>query len=290
MLLLHGIQPNIETIVVLSRTDPHGAPDHGAVDLSNSFRRFLKYSQPQLDRVLDTQLRPNAMVVDVARAACLVDLFNQDSALDDTKYLLARPDESVERYGTRCHVLGARFDARANELETMLPEFGPVYRLAIQARFAATCTFASGGTTSDAIGVLWLNPSPRWTNVDYEEFLVHELCHTLIFLDELRFGLYTSQRALADPSHFALSAIRRQVRPLDKAFHSAVVAAELCLLRGRLGWSETNGVLHPGTEELRRSAGASIDSIRAVAEPRGLLTSHALDLLEQCEESLYQVA
>jgi hypothetical protein len=83
-----------------------------------------------------------------------------------------------------------------------------------------------GYSKSDAIGVIWIQPSHKWTAFDFACTLVHEFVHSVLNLDDMVRGLYavTPQQLAATP---ATSSIRKTNRPYDKAFHAAIVS--LCV-------------------------------------------------------------
>jgi hypothetical protein len=209
----------------------------------------------------------------------LLRIFNTESRLDDTPYqLTSAEDDEVGAEKLR------RVRAALEELEDLDPTTKSIFDLTMFAVFWAPCGTAAGGTTSQALGVLWADPRDSWERRDYLEFLVHELAHNLLFLSEWRYGLFTSPEAMTDRSNFALSAIRQTVRPLDKSLHSVIVGAEVLLAREEvLGHTEEVG-LHPGSAELRRGVAESIDSIREVAARSEVLTPHAVELLDLSDE------
>ena len=109
-------------------------------------------------------------------------------------------------------------------------------QLAINSLFFARSPHQGGGSTSNAIGVIWCSNRPEWTIIDRVEFFMHELTHNLLFIDELKYGHYTSLAQLADPENFAPSSILKEKRPLDKALHfTALNAAGRYTLQGPNG-------------------------------------------------------
>src|SRR5581483_6992105 len=121
-----------------------------------------------------------------------------------------------------------------------------------------------GGSTSQAIGVIWANPKVSYTTADIIEILVHELSHHAMFLDELRYTHYSYSR-VPQQSTWARSAILNVARPLDKVLHSIVVAIEVLLFRdGYLGYP-VNPRVHPPTrvmiEQLRDSISSTEQAI-----------------------------
>ena len=84
-----------------------------------------------------------------------------------------------------------------------------------------------GGTTSCALGLIWLNPHKDWTIVDYADALYHEFTHTSIFIDDMVNCMFLDAKACKKEDAFVTSAILKIKRPLDSAYHAAGVAVAL---------------------------------------------------------------
>ncbi|HHB0225179.1 aKG-HExxH-type peptide beta-hydroxylase [Staphylococcus aureus] len=84
-----------------------------------------------------------------------------------------------------------------------------------------------GGTTSCALGLIWLNPHKDWTIIDYADALYHEFTHTSIFIDDMVNRMFLDAKACKDPKAYVTSAILKFKRPLDSAYHAAGVAVAL---------------------------------------------------------------
>lgn len=93
-----------------------------------------------------------------------------------------------------------------------------------------------GGSTSSALGVIWMDPSagPEWTVPFYAEMIVHEFIHTHLFYAELVHGTYSNNKRLSDVK--VVSAIRGKSRDYDKSFHAAYVSAGLAVFNSRAGY------------------------------------------------------
>jgi len=98
---------------------------------------------------------------------------------------------------------------------------------------------SGGGTASNLLGMIWLSPHPRWTTIDYAECLVHEFVHLNVFLGDVVHRIYVDARRVREPGARVISAVRLERRPLDKALHSACVAATLSYLYHLLGDEKT---------------------------------------------------
>lgn len=145
---------------------------------------------------------------------------------------------------------------------------------------------AAGGTTSDAVGLIWSNPHPQFTEMDLAEFLTHELTHTLMFLDEWLYGHYTRQLE-HDEQTWCYSAILKKKRPIDKVLHSIVVASEIVLLRQTYLGEPDAPKAHPPSHLMQRAIRDSIESIRDVQRRTAILGDRALDLIDRVESRIH---
>ncbi|MVF13601.1 hypothetical protein FT643_15775 [Ketobacter sp. MCCC 1A13808] len=146
-----------------------------------------------------------------------------------------------------------------------------------------------GGSTSSAVGVIWCSYKQEWTTDDIIEFLVHELTHQLVFIDEIAIGHYYDMDALAEPRNFAISSILRKPRPLDKVIHALIVANEIQKLRGILKLKGTERA-HPSSEILRTSIPTSIDSILSMNNIDQLIKPRVFELIESIQVSNLEAA
>lgn len=271
MIRLWGADNNLETIVALSR--PYGlGSDISKAAVREALRNCMAANQPEVPRP-DGEL---IFTTAEGEYQPLLGIFNTESRLDDTPYRL---DQGVDPVVGR-----TKLDRVREGVEVFAatdPLAGSFFDLTMFVVFWSPSESATGGTTSQALGVLWVDQPSSWSVRDYSEFLLHELSHTLLFLAEWRFGLYSSPEAMTDPSNYAASAIRQTMRPLDKSLHSIIVGAEVLLAREQvLGHTEEYG-LHPGSTELRDGVSHSIDSVAEVASRSDVLTPFALELLDR---------
>lgn len=135
-----------------------------------------------------------------------------------------------------------------------------VFQLVIHTLFYARSKDSGGGSVSDAIGAIWCSNKKSWNTHDLAEFLVHEFTHNLVFLDEICYKHYYDYDIIAKPENYALSAILNRNRPLDKVFHSLIVAFEVLQFRNDAGHPESPAV-HPSTPVLVESCMKTIESI-----------------------------
>jgi hypothetical protein len=129
-----------------------------------------------------------------------------------------------------------------------------------------------GGTVSSLIGVIWLNPQPSWTIVDYADSIIHEFIHNTLFLDDMLWGVFSSPSQLSSPEALVVSALLKRPRGYDKAFHSAAVALGLAIFH------RTGNQWNRATE---RASGLDV-TLKGLQEKRyRYLTEHGRALLEQ---------
>ncbi|GEO28156.1 hypothetical protein AAC03nite_39410 [Alicyclobacillus acidoterrestris] len=281
MLFLLGEKENLMTLRML--TKPYFPTS--AVNMESqriTYQKLLHVMQPEVPH---SNSRSPSYVTGTEVVTQLSKLFSMESQTDDTPYDigdLTRRDDSDRhlQFTKSC----------AYKLANLYPPFGWLYNLVIDSVFHAPSNIAAGGTTSGAVGILWIDAREDWTNRDMYEFLVHELSHTLLFIHEWAHGLFTSQRRLTESETYAMSAIRGQIRPMDKAFHSAIVATDVLLLREKIIGHDTRTILHPSTSELIPQIFDSIRSIQEVDARQGILTDYAQKLLGNCLSHLSVLA
>ncbi|MCH5677629.1 aKG-HExxH-type peptide beta-hydroxylase [Streptomyces gilvus] len=282
MLHLFGAEENLRTITALAFPFiGEGQPVTFPV-LKEAYRSFLRTVQPSVPS--ETGDEP-AYIQETRRTLEYLGVFSADSALTDTRYQFGTVNESSVAIETGAQKALAWTQKCADSIARRDEAFAALFPLAMNAVFQAPSGIASGGTTSAALGVLWVDPRDSWDDRDLEEFLIHELNHTLIFLDECRFGLFTSYPELLKQENWVTSAIRKTVRPLDKAYHSAIVAADVLLAREEILGHPDSAILHPLSPAMAQGA---MEAIRDISLPptRDLLTPHALETLDRCRQEV----
>lgn len=277
MIFLLDKEEIIKTFRVL--TTPYNSKN-GKIDYNNlkiSYNKFLKEMYPDVpysdknepEYITNSSLNKN-----------LIKIFSIESSIDDTFYDLS------ENFSPKTVEILNRMKESADKLGELCPEFHLFYNLSFNSIFHSDSKIASGGTTSSAVGILFIDPRDYWIEEDYYEFLIHELGHTVLFLQEWRFGLFSSQLRLKDSNTFALSAIRGELRPMDKAFHSALVATDVLLFREKVIGHNHNFTLHPNTNKLISMVNSSFESMLEVNKKENILTKHALLLISRSQNKL----
>lgn len=145
------------------------------------------------------------------------------------------------------------------------------------------------GSMSDSkhIGTLWLMPGRSWHLEEVAEAYLHELTHTLLFLDERRYGHFLP--AAADVR--VRSAIRQDVREYPAVVHSALVAAELLQWRFRHQTPDDScRRLHGPTKELVTRALDAHAQVVAEDRRRDLLTARMRELVGLAGDRIHHSA
>ncbi|WP_255784563.1 aKG-HExxH-type peptide beta-hydroxylase [Mycobacteroides abscessus] len=119
------------------------------------------------------------------------------------------------------------------------PDLGRLIDLLVTDVVVLNSERTGGGSASHIPGLVCISPGPHWQMVDFAESLVHEAIHLNLFIEDMVYGMYTLPTSdLADDQYRVLSAVKvGELRPLDKAFHSAVVAVPLMYMQDRRGES-----------------------------------------------------
>lgn len=94
-----------------------------------------------------------------------------------------------------------------------------------------------GGSASHLPGIVCISPGESWDEGDILESIMHEATHLNLFISDMVNGLFSCPlEALEKDNARVVSAVRvGQMRPLDKAFHSAAVAVPLMYLQNKQG-------------------------------------------------------
>ena len=161
-----------------------------------------------------------------------------------------------------------------------------LFLLAITGLFHAPSGHAGGGTTSAAIGVIWVDPRPSWSHGDLFEMMVHELNHTLMFVDEYARRNYRDLVEVSKKKYYLRSAILAKDRPLDKVVHGLVVSTEVLMSRIKNDMDPAKPHVHPPSKVMLQKAFATARLLIASEIVRGLCTDRAIDLIEICLERL----
>jgi hypothetical protein len=208
MILQTSFFKQIETIITLTGViDLESSKKYSSVDnLKQGYRAFL---QSLGQRDINVTTTDPSLIKNADDAKKLRVFFSNDSLLDDMAQATViderQDDEALEKENKVVHAL--------SELALYSTEHGTLLNTIITDIFVLPSSVAKGGSTSQAVGVIWANPKISYTTADMIEILVHELTHHAMFLDELRYTHYSYSRVL-NQSTWAHSAILIVARPL----------------------------------------------------------------------------
>lgn len=285
MFYLIGLQKNIETVVTLSYKQFLNEPTQDVIGLKRAYRNFLKNIQAA--NSIPEHDSPNVTFVSEPSVINnLIQLYKDESALDDknqtTAIINQNPEQSLEYISEALKKCEAEFI----KLKSIYPEKANLFELVINYVFCAPSNVAGGGSISNSIGVIWASPRPNWQSEDFVEFYTHEFTHNLAFLDERRYQHYVDYDLILDPDNFCKSAILCTPRPLDKVFHSLLVATEVLLLREDSLGHPNNPKIHPPSETILKNCFNTIHSIERLQTKSQLLTIRGLELMNLCRDKL----
>lgn len=143
----------------------------------------------------------------------------------------------------------------------------------------------AGGSSSNLIGVLWLNIPNNYSLDDTVEFIIHETAHQLTFIDEMIYGGHYDYEKILSKDFFATSAIIKSSRPADKVFHSIVVAHTILFYR-----KETNKMfdtrIHGSYSDLLYNSLLSSKELLKIDNESRILTDRGRYITNKCHNSL----
>ncbi|MCX5194851.1 HEXXH motif-containing putative peptide modification protein [Streptomyces sp. NBC_00249] len=122
----------------------------------------------------------------------------------------------------------------------LVPDLGALVDLVVTDAVLFSSANKGGGSSSHLPGLISMSPGDDWTVHDFADSLVHEAVHLNVFLADMAYRLYTRPtKELGADGYQVVSAVKfGQMRPLDKAFHSAVVAPPLMFMQAKRGETE----------------------------------------------------
>ncbi|PCI92434.1 hypothetical protein COB11_07410 [Candidatus Aerophobetes bacterium] len=274
MFNLIGVKEVIGNLIKITKSYSE-IPDKTSLTLA--YRQFLREIQPKVLKPLGTQTEFFWKKGDIQ---ALIEVFKEESILDDFKNVF----DSGVKIDPAMPIF--RLKEAFNRMRQICPSFANLVDIVIHTFFSAQSKLAGGGSTSAAIGCIWIDLRPKWSTQDVLEFIIHETTHNLVFIDEFCFRHYRSYEDVAKSENFAWSAILCKTRPLDKVFHSIVVSLEVLLFREKVLGHPERPILHPPTPILLEQTRKSILSINKNAQIESLLTNRSKFLLNKCLDQL----
>lgn len=280
MLLQIGEQAILENVLVGIKANNIGLP-RDERELREGYQRYLKSVQPHCSWLRsDTHALIEDSVCEAGTHADLVKLFRGDATgLDD------RNQTDVIREGMAPANHSTAVTSAIIAMKAQAPSHYNFLNTFVETIFYEGSEVATGGSTSTAVGAIWANPHPKFHTTDTLEFLIHELTHNLLFLDEWVHPHYDYDEILK-PQTWCNSAILMTNRPLDKVVHSIIVATEIVLFRRELIGEPDDPRAHPPSKSLIEAVAESIRQIRALPGSKAFLKERVWFLLDNVEVRL----
>lgn len=284
MILQTSVGHQLETLTILCKTT-ESCPRESFQSLHHLRKRYRAFLSALGQREIDVENTQLSWITTDDSAGKLRGLFSNDSLLDDKAQAVVIRESRAPDTATK----ESRLAIALQELSLSNYEYGELFLTLITDIFVLPSDVAKGGSTSQAIGVVWANPKLTYVVTDLVEMLVHEFSHHAMFLDELRYGHYFYPLVL-ERSTWAHSAILNVRRPLDKVLHSIVVALEILLFRDQCLGHPAKPRIHPPTETLILQVENAIASTEEAAfKHPGIFQGRAYELLNGAKTSLHEM-
>lgn len=254
-------------------------------DLKESYIEFLKKLQPQVifnrdESVENFSLNKTYFSLNLEEVKALASCFSHDSILSDKKANIDDVDLKIVT------IVKKRYERSLEMLKEKNSDLYEIFKLLINTSFYARSSTQGGGSSSSAVSVLWCSFKQHWSDYDILEFLIHELTHTCVFLDELVYGHYISFEKIADEKNFAYSSVLRCKRPMDKVVHSLIVANEILSLRQNFSKINEEFNAHPNSKQLLESMKQTIKSIEEVQKREKVLKPRVEKIIREISRSI----
>lgn len=255
MIYFTSVQENISNFIALGKAADPAARIGGFTDLKKAYQAYIAKYQPVA--LLAGELPGRALLVtDAAAAEQLSSIYREKSTLND----LAQ-ESMIDLHSPTLAGCAENIAKALEKMQQLDPALHDIFNLTTNYYFIAASKTAGGGSSSGGLGVLWINPRKRWLEQDYLEFLVHEMTHSLLFVDERRYGHYSQYDKMFDPSTFAFSSILNKQRPLDKVLHSLFVAINVLEFRKKHFGYDATPNLHPPSTKIEESIRQTLESV-----------------------------
>ncbi|MCC7404417.1 MAG: hypothetical protein IT288_08460 [Bdellovibrionales bacterium] len=217
--------------------------------------------------------------VDEARTKALLHLFSRDHFAEWGQFKAEPMEPRIQ------HQIESRIRHCLSGWKVLEPDLAQLFEVVVHTLFFQKSEGYAGGSIATAMGVIWVGQNERWGEVDWQEFLLHELTHQLLFLDDHLQLHFDDWEALLSPETMAQSAVLKIPRPFYLVFHSLIVAHEVLCYRRAFGEPEAPWA-HPPSPELLQAALAAAASLHQVNHQHRLMTPRSQSLLELVRQSL----
>lgn len=277
---IFGISRNIQNIYRLAAPYIGDVDVQTMADLKPAYLNFLQ----NLHRDFPINRSNDLIIRDPKVAARLTQAFSA-SRIND----LEQEEMVANFYG------GDDFARRANsvneairKIQELNPELGELFNLCVHGILLAgskankSGLAAHGGSSNTCVGLIWLSLKDSLSQQDIVEMLIHELTHTLVFLDEMNFEHFDYPE-MTTAKNWSMSSILKRPRPMDKVLHSIIVSTEILHARTHFLPNVDALSVHPANESLRDSTLVAIESTLAHPNLHGICKPRAVELVESAK-------
>ena len=145
------------------------------------------------------------------------------------------------------------------------------------------------GASAKALGVIWINNKPQFSQQDIIEMIIHEFVHNLCFIDEISYIHYSNYKLMLKKENLA-EASPGTKKPLKDVIHRIVVLIELIMFRLKFFSNKNQDFLyHAPTSSLILQAKQSINSIYCTIDYKSILSERSHNILKRCQEVIKQI-
>lgn len=281
----YGISHNIENIYRLAAPFLQGEDIETIADLKPAYLKFLKSVHPDFPIAAGDEI----IVRDPVRAQSLAGAFSASRLNDLYQERMVGAfyqDEELEKKASM-------INRSLSKLKEIKPDLAELFELSVHSILLCGSeknqenSSAHGGTTNKCIGLIWLNLKNEMTEQNIIEMLIHELTHTLVFLDELNFEHFNYDN-ISRKEYWAVSSILKRQRPMDKVIHSVLVSMEILYARKNyLPYTSEEGLVHPLTSTLTKNVENSLSSVLDHPLLPEVCLPRAIELMKNAKEQLY---
>lgn len=183
----------------------------------------------------------------------------------------------------RARISNGYFEAAFEGLGQKESDLAEIARFCVRLIVINQLSEYTNGTTEDTLGVANFNFRDDFDELDFQELLVHQLIHMLLFIDDtltpqMRPGCKETPIETGLPFVLGGTAF-----PAYLAFHSYIVAVEMLLYRNVTNQLDACPKYHRSTERVIRI----IDAFKAALSPNvSLFTGRGQDILRRAEAAV----
>ncbi|PHM45567.1 aKG-HExxH-type peptide beta-hydroxylase [Xenorhabdus miraniensis] len=281
MLSILGKDEIIKNVYLLSRSLPGSENIKKIEDLKPFYLDFLKNHQPYHPINFSDEI----IVSNEEKINSLI-LAYQPSALDDLNQVkMIGEKHRTDKYQELSTLVKNGYTHLADSDKDVKLIFDLVIHTIFFRKSTSSSNVSSfGGSSSTAIGSIWISGHGALTLHDIAEFLLHELTHHLLFIDE-RCHEQFHYAEIIKPENYSTSALLGKKSPLDKVVHSILVSHEILNARQKF-LNAGNVTIHPKTNILKKNTNQSIAEILGMKNLNNLITNRTKEFIMTARENL----